>query len=152
MFLSPWHRYLQAASGTVTDVFVSPKPTDVSPGVPVVDVGVVTWTPSDARRTLVWQIGEADRTGGEFALAREPRGWFLPGGIFVFFRLLVILELSRLLSAFSRSSYFPTSEVSKIYFGTSSTPFFFLGLCIFCCIRCITVHALFSHQAWFRAT
>ena len=84
MFLSPWHRYLQAASGTVTDVFVSPKPTDVSPGVPVVDVGVVTWTPSDAGRTLVWQIGEADRTGGEFALAREPRGWFLPGEIFVF--------------------------------------------------------------------
>ena len=48
---------------------------------PVVDLGLVTWTPSDAGWSTLWQIGEADRTGGEFALAREPRGWYLPGRV-----------------------------------------------------------------------
>ena len=73
--------YLSAASGSVTDQFVSPTPVVVTAGVPVIDLGAIVWTPSDAGRTLLWQIGAADRTGGEFALAREPRDWFLPGRV-----------------------------------------------------------------------
>ena len=73
--------YLEAASGSVTDLYVSPAAAHVAAGAAVVDLGVVTWTPSDAGRSLLWQIGEADRTGGEFALAREPRDWFLPGRV-----------------------------------------------------------------------
>ena len=74
--------YLQAAAGSITDIYVRPAPVTVpaSPP-PVVDVGTVDWTPSDAGRTLLWQLGEADRTGGEFALAREPRDWLLPGRV-----------------------------------------------------------------------
>ena len=71
--------YLQAAAGSITDVYVSAGSIAVTEGVPVVDVGTVKWTPSDAARTTLWQLGQADRTGGEFGLAREPRGWFLPG-------------------------------------------------------------------------
>jgi rhamnogalacturonan endolyase len=70
--------YLQAAGGSITDLYVSP--TDISVGVdPVVDLGLITWTPSDADFSLLFQLGEADRTGGEFALSRRPRDWFLPG-------------------------------------------------------------------------
>lgn len=70
--------YLQAAAGSITDLYI--KPTDITVGVdPIVDLGLITWSPSDADLTLLWQLGEADRTGGEFALAREPRDWFLPG-------------------------------------------------------------------------
>ena len=71
--------YLQAAGGNITDLYVSPGTFSVPADAPVVDIGTVTWTPSDAGRTTLWQIGVADRTGGEFALGRAPRGWFLPG-------------------------------------------------------------------------
>jgi rhamnogalacturonan endolyase len=73
--------YLQAASGSITDLFVAPANVSVAAGQPVVDVGTVAWAPSDAGRALLWQIGEADRTGGEFGLAREPRDWALPGRV-----------------------------------------------------------------------
>ena len=73
--------YLQAARGSITDVLVWTTPVRVAAGQPVVDLGTVAWTPSDAGRELLFQIGEADRTGGEFALAREPRGWDLPGRV-----------------------------------------------------------------------
>ena len=74
--------YLQAAAGSITDLYVSEGVVTVPAAAPpVVDVGTVTWTPSDAGRTTLWQIGQADRTGGEFALAREPRAWLLPGRV-----------------------------------------------------------------------
>ena len=73
--------YLQAAGGSITDLYVAPSSFSVAAGQPVVDLGLVTWTPSDAGWSTLWQIGEADRTGGEFALAREPRGWYLPGRV-----------------------------------------------------------------------
>jgi rhamnogalacturonan endolyase len=60
-------------------LYVSPGTFSVPADAPVVDIGTVTWTPSDAGRTTRWKIGEADRTGGEFSLGRAPRGWFLPG-------------------------------------------------------------------------
>jgi len=73
--------YLLAASGSITDQYVSPGTAHVAAGAAVVDLGTVTWTPSDAGRALLWQVGAADRSGGEFALAREPRDWFLPGRV-----------------------------------------------------------------------
>ena len=69
--------YLQAAAGDITDEYVSPSTIAVSGA--IVDIGTVTWTPSDAGRTTLWRIGEADRTGAEFALGRNPRSWTLPG-------------------------------------------------------------------------
>ena len=47
-------RYLQAAAGSITDVYVSAGSIAVTEGVPVVDVGTVKWTPSDAARTTLW--------------------------------------------------------------------------------------------------
>jgi rhamnogalacturonan endolyase len=73
--------YLQAAAGSVTDLYASQGTVHVADGDAIVDVGVVAWAPSDAGRALLFQIGAADRTGGEFALAREPRDWFLPGRV-----------------------------------------------------------------------
>jgi rhamnogalacturonan endolyase len=46
-----------------------------------VDLGPVSWTPSDAGRTHLWQIGFADQQGGEFALGGNKREWLLPGAI-----------------------------------------------------------------------
>lgn len=46
-----------------------------------VDLGAVAWTPADAGRTHLWQIGFADRQGGEFALGGSKREWLLPGSI-----------------------------------------------------------------------
>ena len=71
--------YLQAAAGDITDAYVS-QGTVVVAG-PVVDLGTVSWAPSDAGRTTLWRVGEADRTGAEFALGREPRAWTLPGRV-----------------------------------------------------------------------
>ena len=71
--------YAYAASGSITDTLRQPAKVVVSGKTPVVDVGDVTWTPDDNGMKLLWQVGVADRTGGEFALARQPRAWELPG-------------------------------------------------------------------------
>lgn len=71
--------YFQAAKGSITDIYIHPTDIVIETDVPIVDLGDITWTPIDSGRTLLWQIGEADRTGGEFALANKPRDWFLPG-------------------------------------------------------------------------
>ena len=73
--------YLQAAAGSIAGTYASPGTIAVAAGAARVDVGVVAWAPPDAGRRLLWQIGEVDRTGGEFALAREPRAWELPGRV-----------------------------------------------------------------------
>ena len=75
--------YLQAAAGSITDIFVRDAAVTVpgAPTPPTVDVGLVAWAPADAGRTTLFEIGQADRMGGEFALGREPRGWALPGRV-----------------------------------------------------------------------
>ena len=70
--------YAYAASGSITDTLRRPNVV-VSGSAPAVDVGVVTWTPDDNGMKLLWQVGVADRSGGEFALSRRPRAWELPG-------------------------------------------------------------------------
>ena len=47
--------YLSAASGSVTDMFVSPTSYSVSAGHAVVDLGEILWTPSDAGLRFLWQ-------------------------------------------------------------------------------------------------
>ena len=70
--------YVYAASGSITDTLQKSNVV-VSGETPTVDVGVVSWSPDDNGLKLLWQIGIADRTGGEFALAQQPRSWELPG-------------------------------------------------------------------------
>lgn len=60
--------YLFAAQGSVIDQYTQPGIT-VQGGVE--DLGTITWAPTD-RSTFLWQIGGADRMGGEFALATYP--------------------------------------------------------------------------------
>ena len=74
-----YNLYVFAAGGSITDV-LRRGGVNVT-AAPTTQLGVVSWTPSDAGATFLWQIGGVDRTGGEFALARAPREWDLPGKI-----------------------------------------------------------------------
>jgi rhamnogalacturonan endolyase len=60
--------YVFAGSGSVTELYRQP-------GVTVSgthqDLGEVVWAPTN-RGTFLWQVGAADRMGGEFALAANP--------------------------------------------------------------------------------
>lgn len=60
--------YAFAGVGSVTDQLSRPG-MSVRGGVR--DLGTITWSPP-GRTTFLWQIGRADRTGGEFALAAHP--------------------------------------------------------------------------------
>jgi rhamnogalacturonan endolyase len=60
--------YAFAGGGSITDQLVRPGIT-VRGGAH--DLGTITWSPP-GRTSFLWQIGRADRTGGEFALAARP--------------------------------------------------------------------------------
>ena len=48
---------------------------------PVTDLGTVSWAPTDGGYTHLWQLGSADRQGGEFALGNASRDWDLPSRV-----------------------------------------------------------------------
>src|SRR5262249_18205313 len=60
--------YIFAGKGSITDQY---KQTGVVIGGATTDLGTIAWTPIN-RTTFLWQIGKADRKGGEFALAVNP--------------------------------------------------------------------------------
>jgi rhamnogalacturonan endolyase len=60
--------YVFASKGSVTDQLVR---SGISVGGAEQDLGTITWAPA-TRTTFLWQIGRADRLGGEFALAAHP--------------------------------------------------------------------------------
>jgi rhamnogalacturonan endolyase len=66
--------YLFANKGSITDQF---KQTGITFSGPTKDLGTITWTPTN-RTTFLWQIGKADRMGGEFALATNPANFANP--------------------------------------------------------------------------
>ena|GEM_PF-726993 len=60
--------YAFASKGSVTEQF---KQTGIVVSGTAQDLGELVWAPTD-RSTFLWQIGRADRTTGEFALATIP--------------------------------------------------------------------------------
>lgn len=60
--------YIFSAGGSITDQY---KQTGVVLTGPTTDLGTITWAPTNYT-TFLWQIGKADRMGGEFALATNP--------------------------------------------------------------------------------
>jgi rhamnogalacturonan endolyase len=60
--------YIFASKGSITDQY---KQTGVVVGGATMDLGTIAWTPTN-HTTFLWQIGKADRKGGEFALATNP--------------------------------------------------------------------------------
>lgn len=60
--------YVFSAAGSVTDQF---KQTGVALTGGATNLGTITWAPVN-HQTFLWQIGKADRFGGEFALATNP--------------------------------------------------------------------------------
>ena len=75
--------YAFASKGSVTDQY---EQTGIKVSGPHQDLGTIVWTPT-SRTTFLWQIGRADRTAGEFALASlspvkaEPRAYEKPAQI-----------------------------------------------------------------------
>jgi rhamnogalacturonan endolyase len=57
--------YAFASEGSVTDQY---QQTGITISGKTKDLGTITWAPTN-RTTFLWQIGRADRTAGEFALA-----------------------------------------------------------------------------------
>ena len=55
-------------------------PTLSVPASPTLHTGDVVWTPVKYA-VFLWQIGQADRMGGEFNLGNAHREWFLPGRV-----------------------------------------------------------------------
>jgi rhamnogalacturonan endolyase len=60
--------YAFAGRGSVTDQLVVPG---IAVRGEAQDLGTITWSPT-RRTSFLWQIGRADRTGSEFALAANP--------------------------------------------------------------------------------
>ncbi len=60
--------YIFASKGSITDQY---RQTGITFDGPVKDLGTITWAPTN-HSTFLWQIGKADRMGGEFALATNP--------------------------------------------------------------------------------
>jgi rhamnogalacturonan endolyase len=60
--------YAFAGRGSVTDQLVVPG---IAVRGEAQDLGTITWSPT-SRTSFLWQIGRADRTGSEFALAANP--------------------------------------------------------------------------------
>ena len=75
--------YAFASKGSVTDQY---EQTGIKVSGRRQDLGTIVWTPT-SRTTFLWQIGRADRTAGEFALATlspvkpEPRAYEKPSQI-----------------------------------------------------------------------
>jgi rhamnogalacturonan endolyase len=63
-----YNLYIFAGKGSITDQY---KQTGIVVSGSTTDLGTITWEPTN-RTTFLWQIGKADRTGGEFALATNP--------------------------------------------------------------------------------
>lgn len=68
--------YVWGAGGSITDQW---RVDSLSITSPSTALGTLDWTPVGWNKTLLWQIGSADRFGGEYALGNHSRGWFLPG-------------------------------------------------------------------------
>ncbi len=66
--------YIFAGKGSITDQYVR---SGITVSGARQDLGTITWAPAN-RTTFLWQIGGADRMGGEFALAASPAGWSNP--------------------------------------------------------------------------
>jgi rhamnogalacturonan endolyase len=66
--------YAFASKGSITDQY---KQTGITFSGPAQDLGAITWAPTN-HTTFLWQIGKADRMGGEFALATNPTDWSNP--------------------------------------------------------------------------
>ena len=66
--------YFFATKGPITDQF---RQDGIAVAGSTLDLGTVTWAPID-HPTFLWQIGRADRTGGEFKLGNAPRAYELP--------------------------------------------------------------------------
>ncbi len=66
--------YVFATKGSITEQY---KQAGITFDEPVKDLGTITWAPTN-RTTFLWQIGKADRMGGEFALATNPADWTNP--------------------------------------------------------------------------
>ena len=64
----PYTLYIFAGQGSVTDQY---KQEGIMVAGGVLDLGTIRWAPTN-HTTFLWQIGQADRTGGEFALAAYP--------------------------------------------------------------------------------
>ena len=60
--------YAFASKGSITEQY---KQTGITFSGPTTDLGDIKWTPTN-HTTFLWQIGKADRMGGEFALATYP--------------------------------------------------------------------------------
>jgi rhamnogalacturonan endolyase len=75
--------YAFASKGSVTDQY---QQTGITVSGRKQDLGTITWAPTN-RTTFLWQIGRADRTTGEFALATkspvdpEPRSYEKPSQV-----------------------------------------------------------------------
>ncbi|MBO0798481.1 MAG: hypothetical protein J2P31_06630, partial [Blastocatellia bacterium] len=75
--------YIFAGKGSITDQY---QQTGITVSGATQDLGVITWTPTN-HSTFLWQIGKADRMGGEFALATNtadrsnPRAYEKPSQI-----------------------------------------------------------------------
>jgi rhamnogalacturonan endolyase len=75
--------YAFASKGSVTDQY---QQTGITVGGRKQDLGTITWAPTN-RTTFLWQIGRADRTTAEFALATrspvhsEPRSYEKPAEV-----------------------------------------------------------------------
>ncbi|MFU8853079.1 polysaccharide lyase family protein [Micromonospora sp. SL1-18] len=66
--------YMFAADGSVSEQF---KLTGITVSGAIQDLGEIVWAPTN-RTTFLWQIGRADRMGGEFALATNPADFSHP--------------------------------------------------------------------------
>ncbi|MFI6762856.1 polysaccharide lyase family protein [Micromonospora sp. NPDC050417] len=69
-----YNLYAFAATGSVTDQL---KLTGITVGGARQDLGKIEWAPTN-HTTFLWQIGSADRMGGEFALATDPKTFANP--------------------------------------------------------------------------
>jgi rhamnogalacturonan endolyase len=65
--------YVFSADGSITDQY---QQTGITISGRKQNLGTITWAPAD--RTLLWQIGTASRTGGEYALATKPATFATP--------------------------------------------------------------------------
>lgn len=66
--------YIFASKGSVTDQYTQ---SGITVRGKEQGLGTITWAPTN-HTTFLWQIGKADRMGGEFALATNPADWSNP--------------------------------------------------------------------------
>jgi rhamnogalacturonan endolyase len=63
--------YIFASKGSITEQY---KQTGITVSGATQDLGSIRWEPTN-HSTFLWQIGKADRMGGEFAMATNPANW-----------------------------------------------------------------------------